>query len=216
MKHSKNNKINLKWFVFIVFVISVIFSIPTAKAEINNNNTSVLNQQLIVSLQQLITLLMQQVEEFTKQLAAQQQAINNLNNMVFQPTQSTTSTPNSATQQPVSPHFIVEISSDKDTVRNDGVDYATLVITTKLSNGQVIPDKEIKINGQVYVSSSDGMIVYLTQPTSFIPDRCNSVSSIAITITADGKVYTKSISITNIQQVSGYSGYWYGAPAVCP
>ena len=134
----KNNKLNLKYFILVVFIIAVIFSIPTARAEINNN-ISASNQQLIILLKQLITLLIQQVEELTKQLTAQQQAINNLNNAVFQPisTQSTTPALNSTIQQLASPYFVVEISSDKNAVQNNGVDYATLTIIAKLSDGQI-------------------------------------------------------------------------------
>jgi len=207
MKRYKNNKINLKWFVLIIFVIVVIFSIPIAKAEISNN-TSALNQRLITLLQQLIAILMQQVKELTKQLITQQQAINNLNNTVFQSTliQLTTSTLNSTAQQPISPYFVAEISSDKDVIKNDGTDYATLTIITKLSNGQILPNKTVKINNQTYVSDSNGIIIYKTTPTR-VWDRCGNDNQIFILITEDGNHnYSKSILIENVQPIQKGGG----------
>ena len=206
----KNNKLNLKYFILVVFIIAVIFSIPTARAEINNN-ISDSNQQLIILLKQLITLLIQQVEELTKQLTAQQQAINNLNNAVFQPisTQSTTPALNSTIQQLASPYFVVEISSDKNAVQNNGVDYATLTIIAKLSDGQILPNKAVKINNQTYISDSNGIIIYKTTPTTrWYQDPCGNYSNtILIAITEDGnKIFSKSISINNIQQIQKGSG----------
>ncbi len=275
MKHPKN-KINFKWFVLVVFVITVIFSSPTAKAEINDS-TSASNQQLIVLLKQLIVLLTQQVEELQKQLIVQQQAVESLKISTTQATSSIQQISNKLeiisvnitlgrdsvkiewqTTQPAEskvfiyknnlsskvfgsdqfstihsvnimdlgsdtntnylyditalneagfskksgsfsalPHFVAEIFSDKDTVINDGVDYATVTIKTKLSNGQILSYKEVKINNRVYISDYGGTIVYRTQPTKIV-DCCGGGSA-SIAITADGKSYTKSIGIINVQ-----------------
>lgn len=190
MRHFKNNKLNIKLFVFIIFIV-VIIGTPITKAETNNNSSAV-NQQLIILLKQLIALLIQQIEELTKQLVVQQQAINNLNNTVFQSTSTL-------------PYFVAEISSDKDAVKNDGADYATLTIVTKLSNGQVLPNKTVKINNQIYISDSNGIIIYKTAPTR-VWDRCNNQNQILIVITENGdKNFSKIILIENIQtqQIGG-------------
>lgn len=207
MKYFKNNKIIIKLFVIIIFAI-VIVGVPITKAETNDNSST--NQQIIALLKQLIVLLMQQVEELTKQLVVQQQAINNLNNAVFQSTstQSTTSASNSTTQQLASPYFVAEISSDKNAVKNDGVDYAILTIKTKLSSGQILPNKEVEINGQIYISNSEGVIIYKTTPTTAPATSGSSTcgdlifNTISIIITEDSNYnYSKSIGIENVRPV---------------
>ena len=188
MKHFQNN---IKLFVFIIFIVAIIGT-PITKAETNNNSSAV-NQQLIILLKQLIALLIQQIEELTKQLVVQQQAINNLNNTVFQSTSTL-------------PYFVAEISSDKDAVKNDGADYATLTIVTKLSNGQVLPNKTVKINNQIYISDSNGIIIYKTTPTR-VWDRCGNDNQIFILITEDGNHnYSKSILIENVQPIQKGGG----------
>ena len=96
------------------------------------------------------------------------------------------------------PRTLVEISSDKDGVKNDGVDYATLTIKTVLENGQVLPNKEIRINDQPYVSDGNGVIIYRTTPTR---EYCDLRMFINV---SDGtKYYTKELRIINIQTGHG-------------
>lgn len=119
-------------------------------------------------------------------------------------------TPTAVAPDMTSVKFVAEISSDKDTIKNDGLDYATITVKTKLSNEQIVPNKEIKINGQVYISDSEGTIIYKTTPTR-VWDRCGNNNQILIVATEDGNTnYSKSILIENVQPVQNGNG------GVCP
>ncbi len=79
-------------------------------------------------------------------------------------------------------YFVAEFSSDKDEVKNDGWDVAIVIIKTKWSDGRIMPNKLVDINGLPDVSNNAGIIIYKTQ------------MPVVITVTADGQSYSKTIN----------------------
>lgn len=80
------------------------------------------------------------------------------------------------------PHLIAHISTDKNVIRNDGVDYVTLTINVVTQEGQVFSNKAIQVNGQNLLTDGNGTALYSTLPTTIIPKPCDS-NSIRISIT---------------------------------
>lgn len=210
----------MKKTIATIFFLAVLSFAPVASAK--TTDADLINQQIISLLQQIVILLTKQVEELTKQLQIQQKAIANLEattskqfvtrEEVIEITKSIISPPpyedpNYVPSQPPPPppYFVAEITSDKDSIKNDGIDYVTFTIVTKLSNGKIISNKQVYVT----IYGRDGIISFEEQTSNekgiisyrISSSYCNPL--ISVRVNADGLVYIKSIGIDYVFKGGG-------------
>ncbi len=116
--------------------------------------------------------------------------------------------------------FVADILVDKEEIKNDSIDFVTISVVTKLTNGEILQNKSLKIKINIYgsggaivtsfdeskLSDSQGIIIFKTQPTSYY-DRCGMGMTITIIDNEDGHIlFSKNIGIKNVKPVSPGSG----------
>lgn len=111
------------------------------------------------------------------------------------------------------PHFVAEISLDKDAVKNDGVDFVTIKVMAKLSNGDVLSNKLLKLKTYISgdnkisdpfedtkMSDNQGVVIFKTKPTNYYNYCWGMTMIINIIDEGSGEIlHSNSIEITNIK-----------------
>jgi hypothetical protein len=167
------------------------------------NTTDVVN-----SLQSQMNLLLQQIVLLQQQLQTQQQIQAQQQNQAD--ASAFSSNQNAAT---TSDAFALNISIDKEEIKNNGADLATIQVVIKLTSGIALENKSLRIKTSIYkdgiilepfeesrLSDSQGIIIFKTRPTSHY-DRCGWMKmSVHIIDDEDSKIlYSKDIKIINVQ-----------------
>jgi len=114
--------------------------------------------------------------------------------------------------------FAPTFTIDKEVIENNGVDFATIRIETKLTNGSILPNKPLKIivSGveTILYSDEQGILIYKT-PTDNSPSQiftCGNNPTINISVRDpdnDAVVFAKSIKVINVKTPVKWGG-------VCP
>jgi len=93
------------------------------------------------------------------------------------------------------PYFVAEITFDKDSIANDGVDSIKVKIVTKDSAGTILPNKSVQVQSnrtENLVSDSSGIIN--TTITTI-----ESANSYQLSVTADQHTYSKIYQVINVR-----------------
>ena len=101
-----------------------------------------------------------------------------------------------ATEYIVIPHFVADISFDKETIANDEIDSIKVTIITKDSSGKVLPNKSVQIKTyktETLTSDQNGII-----NTTITTTEAGGQHSLVVS--ADNRSYSKNYQVINVRK----------------
>lgn len=101
-----------------------------------------------------------------------------------------------ATEYVVIPYFVADISFDKETVANDGIDSIKVNITTKDSSGKILSNKSVQVKTyktETLTSDQNGII-----NTTITTTETGGQHSLVVS--ADNRSYSKNYQVINVRK----------------
>lgn len=119
-----------------------------------------------------------------------------LNSSSSQTSQFSITTIQQSPAAPQVPYFVAYIPNGPSYTEttNDGGSLSIFFIKTELSDGEILANKQVTINGEAYTSDNNGTIIYSINSDLLKSDPCSSGSgTFVITLTDGVKTYSQFI-----------------------